>query len=103
MAMEEGTYVVPGTPAPAPRPVLVSDVPVAASRPVSSPAPPLPAAVVSQPPVIAQDCNHARATAAPAQRASAATTPGRLTAAQNVSAPRPFVPLPSVEDAALRE
>ena len=103
--MEEGTYPVPRTPGPAPRPVIPIDAlqPVVAIRqlpPPVIPAPPFAALSLNNLPVISPDCDDARSAA---NRGVAISSTGRLSGPKNVPRPRPFVLLPPVEDWALRE
>jgi beta-lactamase class A len=100
MAMEEGTYQVPGTPAPAPKPPMPVAPPMAqvsSARPAVLPTPSLPASTSSNPPVISSDCGVSTSSAA------RLTSEGRIASPQNVPGMRPFVLLPVREDAALRK
>src|SRR5438552_1772427 len=104
MAMKEGTYEVPPTPA-APRapvmPIAPPLAPVAAAvRPVTIPTP-APAALSSNRPVISNDCGEVKSGSPGASRT--VSSDGKLGPVQDVPGMRPFVLLPMKEDAALRK
>ena len=105
MAMEEGTYAVPGTPAPAPSPPPLpfapQMAPVAAARPAVLPTPSLPASMITTPPVVSTECGDVKATNLGAARS--VTADGKLGSPQDVPGLRPFVLLPPREDEALRK
>lgn len=100
--MEEGTYEVPGTPAPAPRvPQLPQVAPAAAVRPGAIATPALSGASIGNPPVISNDCADASRSSLGATRT--VSSDGKLGAVQDVPGLRPFVLLPAREDAVLRK